>query len=88
MPRGWGIISESLATCTAGIACEVYPEAVSIGDQLKYASRKGFSLAVIAGDREFSAGHWQVKTLATREQATVTASELIEHLRSSMNQSQ
>ncbi len=72
----------------AGIACEVYPEAVSIGDQLKYASRKGFSLAVIAGDREFSAGHWQVKTLATREQATVTASELIEHLRSSMNQSQ
>ena len=64
----------------AGIASEVYPEAVSIGEQLKYASRKGFKIGVIAGDREFAAGHWQVKNLITREQATVGTTELIEHL--------
>jgi histidyl-tRNA synthetase len=64
----------------AGIASEVYPEAVSIGEQLKYASRKGFKIGVIAGDREFAAGHWQVKNLITREQATVGTTELVEHL--------
>lgn len=64
----------------AGIAAEVYPEAVSIGEQLKYASRKGFKIGVIAGDREFAAGHWQVKNLLTREQATISSTELIGHL--------
>ncbi len=63
-----------------GIAAEVYPEAVSLGDQLKYASRKGFQIAVIAGDREFAAGQWQVKNLLTREQATVGSAELIAHV--------
>ena len=66
---------------TAGLPAEVYPEAVSLGDQLKYASRKGFPSAVIAGDREFAAGQWQVKNLLTREQVTVPSAELIEHLR-------
>ena len=66
---------------TAGLATEVYPEAVSLGDQLKYAVRKGFPTAVIAGDREFAAGHWQVKNLLTREQVTVPSAELTEHLR-------
>ena len=65
----------------AGLPAEVYPEAVSLGDQLKYAGRKGFPTAVIAGDREFAAGEWQVKNLLTREQSTVATAELIEHLR-------
>ena len=65
----------------AGLSAEVYPEAVSLGDQLKYAVRKGFPTAVIAGDREFAAGQWQVKNLLTREQVTVPSAELIEHLR-------
>ena len=64
----------------AGLSSEVYPEAVSLGDQLKYAVRKGFPTAVIAGDREFAAGHWQVKNLLTREQVTVPSADLIEHL--------
>jgi len=38
-----------------------------LGDQLKYAARKGFPAAVIAGDREFAAGQWQVKNLRTRK---------------------
>ncbi|MBM3971471.1 MAG: histidine--tRNA ligase [Gammaproteobacteria bacterium] len=66
---------------SAGLPTEVYPEAVSLGDQLKYAARKGFPAAVIAGDREFAAGQWQVKNLRTREQVTVASADLIEHLR-------
>ncbi|MCX7418095.1 MAG: histidine--tRNA ligase [Planctomycetia bacterium] len=72
----------------AGIASEVYPEAVSIGEQLKYASRKGFKIGVIAGDREFAAGHWQVKNLITREQATVGTTELVEHLSAMISSTQ
>ena len=65
----------------AGLPTEVYPEAVSLGDQLKYAGRKGIPSAVIAGDREFAAGQWQVKNLLTREQSTIATAEVIEHLR-------
>lgn len=38
----------------AGIATEVYPEAKNIGKQMKYADKKGFKLAVIAGGDRFS----------------------------------
>jgi histidyl-tRNA synthetase len=65
----------------AGLSSEVYPDATSLGDQLKYAGRKGFRAAVIAGDREFAAGEWQVKNLTTREQVTVKASNLVDQLR-------
>jgi histidyl-tRNA synthetase len=65
----------------AELPSEVYPDAVSLGDQLKYAGRKGFRAAVIAGDREFAAGEWQVKNLTTREQVTVNASDLVDQLR-------
>lgn len=65
-----------------GIAAEIYPELESLGEQLKYASRKGFRAAVIAGDREFAADQWQVKNLATREQALVPTPNLHDHLRS------
>jgi histidyl-tRNA synthetase len=47
----------------AGINTEVFPEAKKVGKQLQYADRKGFRLAVIAGDDEFSRGEWQVKDL-------------------------
>jgi histidyl-tRNA synthetase len=38
----------------AGLATEVYPEAVKLGKQLQYADRKGIRVAVIAGEREFA----------------------------------
>jgi histidyl-tRNA synthetase len=60
----------------AGIAVEVYPEARKIGQQLKYASRKGFRVALIAGDEEFRNGKWQVKDLAHGEQQSLPESEL------------
>ncbi|MCC9604381.1 histidine--tRNA ligase [Blastopirellula sp. JC732] len=47
----------------AGIGVEVYPEAKKLGQQLKYADRRGFKIAIIAGDRELSEGKCQVKNL-------------------------
>ncbi len=63
---------------SAGLATEVYPEAKGLGKQLKYANRKGFRVAVIAGEEEFAAGTWQVKDLGTGEQTSVPESELIQ----------
>jgi histidyl-tRNA synthetase len=56
----------------AGIGCELYPEAKKIGKQLQYADKRGFRLALIAGDDELSAGNVQVKDLKTGESRTVS----------------
>lgn len=56
---------------SAGLAVEVYPEAVKLGKQLQYADRKGFRVAVIAGEREFAADQCQVKNLASGQSVTV-----------------
>ncbi len=61
----------------AGVAVEVYPEAKKLGQQLKYASRKGFRIALIAGDEEFKAGTWQVKDLARGEQQSLAEPDLL-----------
>jgi histidyl-tRNA synthetase len=60
----------------AGIGVEVYPEARKVGQQLQYAERRGFKLALIAGPDEFAQGMWKIKNLATREETTVTDGEL------------
>jgi histidyl-tRNA synthetase len=64
----------------AGINAEVFPEAKGVGKQLKYADRKGFRLALIAGEDEFVSGRWQVKDLKAGEQTTVAEAELVAHL--------
>jgi histidyl-tRNA synthetase len=61
----------------AGLAVEVYPEPAKLGKQLQYADRKGFRIAVIAGEREFAAGQCQIKDLATAESATVAAPAIV-----------
>lgn len=65
----------------AGISVEVYPESKAVGKQLKYADRKGFRVALIAGADEFANSQWQVKDLQSGEQAAVSEPELIAHLR-------
>ena len=69
----------------AGIGVEVYPEPKKLGQQLKYADRRGFRVALIAGENEFAAGNVQVKNLATTTSETVpltpAAAELIARLR-------
>ena len=46
----------------AGIGVEVYPEPKKLGQQLKYADRRGFRVALIAGGNEFAAGRSKSKT--------------------------
>ncbi len=51
----------------AGIGVEVFPDAKKLGQQLKYADRRGFRIALIAGGNEFQSGVCQVKDLQTGE---------------------
>ena len=52
----------------AGFGVEVFPEPKKLGQQLKYADRRGFRVAIVAGENEFAAGNVQVKNLATDHQ--------------------
>lgn len=56
---------------TAGIGCEVFSEAKKLGQQLKYADRRGFQAAVIVGEDEFAADTCQLKILASGQSQTV-----------------
>lgn len=58
----------------AGLGVEVYPEAKRLGQQLKYADRRGFQVAIIAGEDELAAGNCQIKNLASGESTTVPLS--------------
>ena len=64
-----------------GIGVEVYPEPKKLGQQLKYADRRGFRLALIAGSNEFDAGIVQLKNLRDGSRQDIpldeTATELI-----------
>jgi histidyl-tRNA synthetase len=50
------------------IGVEVFPEAKKVGQQLQYADRRGFRVALIAGPDEFAQGVWNVKDLRTQTQ--------------------
>ncbi len=69
----------------AGIGVEVYPEAKKLGQQLKFADRRGFRVALIAGEQEFERNTCQLKDLTTgnRIEASLEheASEIIAELR-------
>lgn len=60
----------------ADIDTEIYTEARRIGDQLKYADRKGIEAAVIIGEAEFAAGQATVKWLTQGTQQTVALAEV------------
>ncbi len=48
----------------AGFGVEFYPEPKKLGNQLKYADKRGFRAAVIIGADEFAAGQCQLKNLS------------------------
>ena len=52
-----------------GIGVEVYPEAKKVGQQLQYADRRGFRVALIAGPDEFAQDAWNVKDLRSADAA-------------------
>jgi len=54
-----------------GIGVDVFPEAKKLGQQLKYAARRGFRVALIAGENEFRDSRCQVKDLQKAQQQDV-----------------
>ena len=65
----------------AGFGAELYPEARGMGKQLKYADRKGYTLAIIGGPDELAQGVWQVKDLREGSSEEVPDGDLREYLR-------
>ena len=65
----------------SGLNVEVYPESKKLGFQLKYADKRGFEFAVIAGENEFNSGICQVKNLKTQTKEEVPFDQLAEKLR-------
>lgn len=59
----------------AGIGVEIFPEPKKLGQQLKYADRRGFRVALIAGGNEFESGTCQIKDLANKTQQDVSLAE-------------
>jgi histidyl-tRNA synthetase len=51
-----------------GIGVEVFPEAKKVGQQLQYADKRGFKIALIAGPDEFAKGEWLIKDLRERKE--------------------
>ncbi|MFW6171352.1 MAG: histidine--tRNA ligase [Planctomycetota bacterium] len=51
----------------AGIGVEFYPEPKRLGQQLKYADKRGFQVALIAGHDELAEGVCQIKDLQSGE---------------------
>lgn len=88
------VFQDSLAA-SAGIARELRNAGLnvdvavqpnrSLGDQLKYANRKGVRFAVIAGEAELERGEAALKDLLTGEQVTVPLLTLAGEMRGRMN---
>jgi len=60
----------------AGIATELYPDAVKLKKQFSYADARNIPVVIIAGSNEISAGQATVKNMKTGEQTTVSLSSL------------
>ncbi|MFV1965630.1 MAG: histidine--tRNA ligase [Pirellulaceae bacterium] len=56
----------------AGLGVELFPDPKKLGQQLKYADRRGFAVALIAGENEFAANTCQVKNLRTGHRCDVS----------------
>jgi histidyl-tRNA synthetase len=61
----------------AGINTEVYLEAAKLGNQLTYADRKGFRLALIAGETEFASDKVQIKDLSSKQQHMIATDRVV-----------
>ena len=62
------------------IPTEVYLEKGRLGDQLKYASRKGFRLAVIAGEAEFVNNQVKLKDLTAGTETVCSRDTLVQEI--------
>ena len=59
----------------SGIGVELFPEPKKLGQQLQYADKRGFRVAIVAGSRELDAGTVQLKNLAAKSAEEVPLTE-------------
>jgi histidyl-tRNA synthetase len=67
-----------------GFGVEVFPDLKKVGQQLQYAEKRGFRVALIAGSKEFEQGVWNVKNLATRTELAVPEAEVADVVRKTL----
>jgi len=68
----------------AGINTEVYLEPAKLGNQLTYADRKGFRVALIAGENEFGKNVIQIKNLSTKTARDVPMNDVVHAVKESL----
>jgi len=73
-------LDDYLALCAelrrSGFGVEFYPEPKKLGAQIKYASRRGFRVALVAGEEEWKNGTCQLKELASETSRVVRQADL------------
>ncbi len=69
------------ATRRAGIATEVYPDAVKMKKQMAYANAHHVPFVALVGEQEMAEGKVALKDMNTGEQTSLTLEELIERFR-------
>ena len=62
----------------AGIRTEIYPDAAKMKKQMSYANAKGISFVALAGENEINEGKVTLKNMASGEQFTVDAAEMLD----------
>ena len=65
-----------------GVATEVYPDAKKLGNQFKYADRRGFRAVIVAGDDEIASSKVQVKWMEDGSQTDIEIGQGITDLSS------
>ncbi len=65
-----------------GIAVEVFPEPKKLKQQLQYAEKRGFKVALIAGPDEFDNDVWNVRNLSERSEETSASNQVASSIRS------
>ncbi|OGA66795.1 MAG: histidine--tRNA ligase [Betaproteobacteria bacterium RIFCSPLOWO2_12_FULL_65_14] len=71
----------------AGINTEVYLETAKLKNQLAYADKKGFRVALIAGETEFGRDRVQVKNLSTKTARECALEQVVSAVRETLNDS-
>jgi len=71
----------------AGINTEVYLEQAKLRNQMAYADKKKFRVAVIAGENEFAQDAVQVKNLTTQEATLHPLGEVVRAVKATLNDS-
>jgi histidyl-tRNA synthetase len=72
----------------AGVNTELYLEPARLTKQLEYADKKGFRVALIAGDREFGRDEVQVKNLLTKVSQACRSDRVVETVKGALKDSQ